>query len=92
MSRQDIERMNSATKDEEDGHIEELPKGKEPLSPAERQEAFEAALKIDPGVKSFSWQALQVRGLFRAPCRFPRQEIAAWRHVSEGTDRQRRCT
>ncbi|KAL1674122.1 general substrate transporter [Schizophyllum commune] len=60
MSRQDIERMNSATKDEEDGHIEDLPKGKEPLSPAERQEAFEAALKIDPGVKSFSWQALQM--------------------------------
>ena len=91
MSRQDIERMNSATKDEEDGHIEDLPKGKEPLSPAERQEAFEAALKIDPGVKSFSWQALQVRSLFISlDC--PSPGIAACRHVSEGTDRQRRCT
>ena len=34
-----------------------------PQTPMERQIALEAALKVDPGVKRFSWAAIQVRVL-----------------------------
>ena len=39
-----------------------------PMTPAEKQAALQAALKIDPGVKPLSWAAIQVWsfGLFLA--------------------------